>query len=383
VLARRATAKGTDMTLTTRHLAAAVIAACVAAPVALADTVVVKSGGAKEGLTYKNATVTNVKDGEIYFTASSGTQTHKRVADIISLEITNETSFNTAERAFKDAVDAEAKGEATAKAKYGEAAAGYQAAVKSSKAWLRDFASSRLQIAAPKSGRFDLAVDAWIAMVLRDPAGAQKATPELDAVDAKSQYLTEGLKKLTTAKNGTSKVDEKRAYLTMIAAIQRHQGDNDGELRTVGELVQISGSPQEKSEYEALIARNEFGKKNYDAALAAIAKIDPALLSDNTRADLLFIGSEIKASKLGSAGNAEAWKDLGLEYMRVVALHPTNQNAGNALLKVAEIFETHLKEPETALKVYRQVAREHPSTPAATAAQKAIDRLAKSAASGN
>jgi TolA-binding protein len=41
---------------------------------------------------------------------------------------------------------------------------------------------------------------------------------------------------------------------------------------------------------------------------------------------------------------------------------------------VAEIL-VRLKEPETALKVYRQVAREHANTPAAQAAQKNIERL--------
>ncbi|HSI36972.1 MAG: tol-pal system YbgF family protein [Phycisphaerae bacterium] len=370
------------MTLTTRRLAAALFAAaaCVA-PATLADVVVVKSGARGASLTYKNATVTNVKDNEIYFTAESGAQTHKRVADIISLEITNETSFNTAERAFKEATDAETKGDATAKRLFGEAATGYQAAVKSSKPWLRDFASARLQIVAPKSGRFDIAVDSWIAMVTRDAASAAKAMPELDAVDPKSNYLTEGLKKLTTAKNGTSKVDEKRAYLGLIGAIQRHMNDPEAEVRTQGELVQIGGSPQEKAEYELLIARHEFAKKNVDAAAAALAKVDPSLLNENSKADLLFINSEIKAGKLGAAGTPDAWKDLALEYMRVVALHESNPNSGAALLKVAEIFETRLKEPETAMKVYRQVAREHQNTPAATAAQKAIDRLAKSAAS--
>ncbi|HYE19848.1 MAG TPA: hypothetical protein VEA69_15470 [Tepidisphaeraceae bacterium] len=371
------------MTLTTRRLAAALfaaVAACVA-PAALADVVVVKSGAKGASLTYKNATVTNVKDNEIYFTAESGAQTHKRVADIISLEITNETSFNTAERAFKEATDAETKGDANAKRLFGEAATGYQAAVKSSKPWLRDFASARLQIVAPKSGRFDIAVDSWIAMVARDAASAAKAMPELAPVDPKSQYLAEALKKLTTAKNGTSKADEKRAYLTLIGAIYEHTGDSEARIKNQGEIVGLGGSPQEKAEYDLLIAIHEFGKKNVDAAAAALAKVDPALLNENSKADMLFINSEIKAGKLGAAGTPDAWKDLALEYMRVVALHENNTNCGAALLKVAEIFETRLKEPETAMKVYRQVAREHQNTPAATAAQKAIDRLAKSAAS--
>ena len=77
----------------------------------------------------------------------------------------------------------------------------------------------------------------------------------------------------------------------------------------------------------------------------------------------------------------DEWKDLAIEYMRVVSGFPTSQNAGTALLKVGEIHET-LKEPETALKIYTQVAREHANTPLGQAAQKNVERLKGPARAG-
>jgi len=68
--------------------------------------------------------------------------------------------------------------------------------------------------------------------------------------------------------------------------------------------------------------------------------------------------------------------------MEGVAGSPTSRNPGAALRMVAEIHET-LKEPETALKIYQQVAREHANTPAGEAAQKSVERLGKTAAAGN
>jgi len=358
-------------------LAGAALFAALPAP---ADSLAVRSGKAE--LPYKNATITQVKDGEIYFTVEgSGIGIKKRLADVTRLEVANETSFNNAEKAYRDALAA--TDPAAAKAKYAEAVTGYQATLKSSKLWLRDFAATRLQIVAPPSGRVDAAIDAWMNMVSKSPSTASASMPALDTVDPKSQYLTEALRKLNTAKGGTNKADEKRAYLEMISAIQRHMGDLEGDIKTQRERVSIGGTPQEAAELGVAIARFEFDKKNLDGASAELAKIDPALLNDNGRADLMFINAEIRGGKLAANSPADAWKDLALEYMRLVALHPASTNSGNALVKVAEIFETHLKEPETALKVYRQVAREHANTPAATLAQKSIDRLAKSAAAGN
>jgi len=66
----------------------------------------------------------------------------------------------------------------------------------------------------------------------------------------------------------------------------------------------------------------------------------------------------------------------------VVAGFPQSPQAGPALLKVAQIHET-LKDPETALKIYQQVAREHANTPAGTTAQERVQQLGKTSAAGN
>ncbi len=359
---------------------AALAVATLIGPAAFADTITVRSGPTAE-IVYKDVTVTKIKDGEIYFIVAGGTrETNKRLADVRNLDVANEAGFSAAEKAFKEAETA--KDPAEAKKKYADAVAGYQVAVKSPKAWLRDFATARLNIAAPKSGRFDLAIAGWIAMVPGDPSGALKGKPDLGGVDPKSKYLEEAIKSLTIAKNGTAKAEEKRAYLELIGDIQTYIGDLRAAAKTQEERVSIGGSPQEIAELAVKLAFLDFSEKSYDAALARLAKIDLNLLTEPTRADAAFMLAEIKSAKMAGAGTPDAWKDLALEYMRIVANHPSSQNAGTALLKVAEIHETGLKEPETALKIYQQVAREHANTPAGVAAQKNVDRLAKAAAAG-
>ena len=47
-------------------------------------------------------------------------------------------------------------------AKFAEAVSGYQSAMASNKQWLKDYATIRMQTAAPRSGRFDIALNAWL-----------------------------------------------------------------------------------------------------------------------------------------------------------------------------------------------------------------------------
>src|SRR5258707_2623769 len=106
-----------------------------------------------------------------------------------------------------------------------------------------------------------------------------------------------------------------------------------------------------------------------------------AALGDSARADVTFILAECRAARLQANSPGDEWRDVAIDYMKVVAGSPTSPNAGAALLKVAEIHET-LKEPETALKVYQQVAREQANKPAGEAAQKGGERLGETAAAG-
>jgi hypothetical protein len=238
-----------------------------------------------------------------------------------------------------------------------------------------------MQVAAPRSGRLDAALDAWRTLVEKDPAAAAKSKPSLDGIDPKSQYLANGVKTLQAWANGAGKPDAQRAYLEMLGEVQTATGDVDGAARTLEKRVMLGGTPEEIADVMLKIALNDLANKRHDAAAERVGKINLATLNDGGRADVAYVLAECKAEKLPPTASADQWKDLAIEYMRVVAGAPQSANAGAALLKVAEIHET-LKEPETALKIYQQVAREHANTPAGQAAQKGAERLAKTASRG-
>jgi hypothetical protein len=157
----------------------------VVAPVTRADDLYVRSGAQGAELKLSNLTIRQVKDGELYYMINTR-EAHRTVADISRLEVNGEQKFNDAEKAFADARNA--KDEATAKSKYGDAVTGYTATIGSTnKPWLKDYAALRMQTAAPRSGRFDAAVAAWKAMVDKDPASAAKSKPSVEGIDPKSQ----------------------------------------------------------------------------------------------------------------------------------------------------------------------------------------------------
>jgi TolA-binding protein len=344
---------------------------------ARADDIYLGKEGAE--LPLKNVTLRNVKDGELYYSTSTRGEAHRPVSEIGRLELTGETQFNAAERAFSEARSA--KDEATAKQKYGEAVTGYTTTLSSTnKAWLRDFIAARMQVAGPRSGRFDAALAGWKAIAEKDPAAAMKAKPSTEGIDPKSQYLANAAKDLqASAAAAAGKPEVRKAYLDLLLDVQKAMGDTEGAIKTAEAKVQISGSPEEIAALAVSQAQNDVANRRYDAAAERLGRADLAALPEPARGDAAFVLAECRAAKLPPNAPADQWKDVAIDYMRVVAGYPASPSAPAALLKVAEIFEK-LKEPETALKVYQQVAREHANTPAAQAAQKNIERLGGRAA---
>jgi TolA-binding protein len=158
-------------------------------------------------------------------------------------------------------------------------------------------------------------------------------------------------------------------------------GDFEGANKTLETRASLGGSPEEVAITSVKIAQADAAARRYDAAMERLKKVNLSALPDSARADALYVMAECKSAKLQPNSPPDEWKDAAIDYMKVVAGFPANPNAGAALLKVAEIHET-LKDPETALKIYQQVAREHAETPAGQAAQKSIQRLGKTASRG-
>jgi tetratricopeptide (TPR) repeat protein len=353
----------------------AALAIGLAGNVARADNVYLKSGPQAAELELKNVTFTRVKDGEIYYQV--GTREAHRAVGETRLDLTGETKFNAAEKAFFSALAN--KDEAAAKTQFADAAGAYsETAGSTNKPWLKDFIALRMQVAGPKSGRFDLALKSWMSMVDKDPAVATKSKPSLNGLDPKSAYLASAIKSLLASEKATSKPEARRAILELLGDIQTYVGDNEGATTTLEKRVALGGTPEEVATINVRIAQNEAANKKYDAALERLRNVNLSVLPDSVRADAIYTMAGCKGAKLQPTSPGDEWRDLAIDYMKVVAAYPSSANAGEALLKVAEIHET-LKDPETALKIYRQVAREHNGTPAGQAAQKRIERLSKTA----
>jgi TolA-binding protein len=342
-----------------------------------ADDIEVRSGQSE--MVTKNITVRSVKDGEVYYTTAGGArETHRPVGEVIRLDLTGEAQFNAAEKAFAEARGL--KDEAAAKQKFADAVGGYTSTLGSTnKPWLRDFIAARMQVAGPRSGRFDAALAGWKAIAEKDPAAAMKSKPSTDGIDPKSQYLANAAKDLqSSAAAAQGKPEVRRAYLDLLMDVQTAMGDTEGAIKTAEAKVQLSGTPAEMAELLLRQAENDVANKRFDAAAERLGRADLAALPDATRGDATFLMAECRAAKLQPTAAPDQWKDVAIDYMRVVAGYPTSGSAAAALLKVAEIHET-LKDPETALKVYQQVAKEHANTPAAQAAKQSIERLGKTA----
>lgn len=358
---------------------AAVVGAIVATITASvrADDIDVRSGQSE--MTTKNITVRSVKDGEVYYTtAGAGRETHKPIGEVLRLELTGETQFNAAEKAFAEARST--KDEAAARQKFGDAVSGYSSTLGSTtKTWLRDYIAARMQVAGPRSGRFDAALAGWKAVAEKDPAAAMKAKPSTEGIDPKSQYLANAAKDLqASAAAAQGKPELRRAYLDLLLDVQTAMGDTEGAIKTAEAKVQLSGTPAEMAELLLRQAENDVANKRYDAAAERLGRADLSALPDATRGDATFLLAECRAAKLQPTAPPDQWKDVAIDYMRVVAGYPTSTSAAAALLKVAEIHET-LKDPDTALKVYQQVAKEYGNSPAAQTAKQSIERLGKQA----
>jgi hypothetical protein len=355
----------------------ALIAGALVGSAALADDVYVKSGASE--LPLKNVTIRMVKDGQIFFTLN-GRETNRDIDVVNRIEVVGEDKFNAAEKSFAAALVT--SDEKAAMPKYADAVNGYQSAMSSNKQWLKDFAAARLEIAAPRSGRFDLGLSAWLASLPKDPALAMKKKPQFSMLEKNNAYLTNAIKTLKTAANSSGKPDERRAILDLLSEIQTYTGDEDGAMATQIALAELGGDPALKAKIKTRIARGLIGKKDFAGAQKQLADVDPSVLHEIERAEYEFVSAEIDGQAINANTNADTLKDVAIKYMRVVAANPTSADAGESLLQVAKIHEL-LKEPETALKIYKQVAKEHANTPAGEAAGKSVERLGKTQANGN
>jgi TolA-binding protein len=333
-----------------------------------ADELWVSSGGSGT-INIKGAKITRVEGGHIFFTAS-GKETSRELAKVQRILVDGEAALSGAEEAY-------------ATANWSAAVDGYQRTIRSTtKPWLKDWATVRLIDAANKSGRFDAAATAYVAVLMKDPASAASLRPAMPA--ERSTYLDTAANEVTTALGTKGINDQQRqALLTFLMDLHRARKDKAAEEKAAAQLDEILAKDPNNPAAGQAIARRKLlsaskaiEAKDYRKALAEIDEARDKFTDPAQQADALFYTAVAKQG-LADGTNGDALKDVALAYMRVVAHfknEPGAPHVAESLVRVAQIHE-QLGEPQTAANLYEQVASQFKDDPSAQVARQSLQRL--------
>jgi TolA-binding protein len=324
-----------------------------------------------QGLELDNVTIQGFAKGQLTFETESGNTAQKNLDKVQRIHVDGESTLNDAEDAY-------------AAGKFSDAVDGYLTTNRSTtRDWLKDYISGRLIISANKSNRFDAAVSAYIAMVQKDPASAVHIRPQMPAAD--STYLDTAIGQVNDALNGSKLTDEQSLVLLQFQLdLYNTKKDSAGADKAEAQLDEILAkdpnnpiAAQANARRKLQAATAALGAKKYQEAISDIESNKQLFTDPQQQADALFCIAEAKFGLIGADKNPTALKDAALAYMRVVADFkdlPNKPHVADSLLKTARI-EEQLAEPDVALKVYKQVAEQFPSDPAAAVARQDMERL--------
>jgi TolA-binding protein len=346
------------------HLSAVVLAMLFVGA-ARADTLWVSSGGG--AIQIQNAKVTRIENGTIFFSTSSG-DSSRELGKVQRMLLDNEPAFNAAE-------------EAAAAGKWDAAADGYQKTIAATaRPWLKNYAAQKLLTAADKSGRFEAAASAYVALTASDPTASatRPSVPaqQSSALDAAVTDVNASLQKqLTDA--------QQIALLGFLVELQKARHDSAGEKQAAEKLdAVLARDPSNPAAGSILVrralesAQQAVAGKNYDAGIEAIESNRQRFVDPAQQADALFLLAQARFGKAQASKDKTALEDAGLAYMRVVA--NCKDVAGQphvveSLMQTAAIHEL-LNEPQVAAQIYQQIVSQYPDAPAAAGAR---DRAAQ------
>ncbi|HEX3358437.1 MAG TPA: tetratricopeptide repeat protein [Tepidisphaeraceae bacterium] len=330
-------------------------------PMLRADTLYISSTGGNP-VVYSNVTIVRVAGGSVVYTTSpDGPPINMPVANVERMQIDGETALNAAETAL-------------AAKKWDDAVDAYNRVVQSTdKPWLKDWASMRLLAAGQKSSRFDATATAYIAMLLKDPAAAEKIKPQMPA--AGSTYLDSALSQANIALGNRDLSDrQKLALLGFVLDLQKAKNNQAGVDEASRQIDGIlAKDPNNPAAGQALARRNivsaqqALDRKDFAKAISEIQSNRANFVDPIQQADALFIVAQAQEGLASVTKGQTAIKDAGLAYMRVVADFkdtPNKPHVAMSLLRTGMI-EEQLNEPQAAAKLYQQVIQEYPNDPAA------------------
>lgn len=335
-----------------------------------ADELWIGSGGSG-AIQIKGATIVRIEAGQIFFLAA-GKETSRELGKIQRIMVENEPALNAAEEAY-------------VAAKWNDAVDGYQKTIRATtKAWLKDWSTSRLIDSANKSGRFDAAVSAYLAMLLKDPGSAAAMRPTLP--NERSTYLDQAVSEVNAALSGKTLTDEQRqSLLTFLIDLHRARNDKPALERVAEQIDELLAKDPNNPAAGQAIARRKLQRaakaieaRDYRNAVAEIESARARFTEPQQQAEALFLLAEAVYGQ-SDPKNHNSLKDAALAYMRVVAHFkndPQRPYVAEALLRTATIHE-QLGEPQTAIAIYEQVAAQFKDLPAAQTARQGLQRLGR------
>jgi tetratricopeptide (TPR) repeat protein len=330
----------------------------------LADTVVLKN------ISFDNVRITDIRVDEIFFTInSSNREIKKSLIQVTRINITDEPALNAAEDAY-EARDWE------------KAAEAYEKSLRSTqRPWLHNWSSVRLLDSASKSGRFDLAIRTVISLAESSPETARSINLPMPKPD--SAYIPEAINTLNAALKNTKKDATREILLNLLVELQNARGDSSAANEALQRRLDIRAadpnSPQAAKAAAILklkTIRLALGSKEFDKVIQIIENDSASLTDPSDQAEAIFLLAEARAAKAAASNSPDTWKDVALSYMRVASNAPAGSPFVPAsLFKTAEILEHRLKEPQTALLLYQQIAADFKGHDAAKEAEKHVARL--------
>jgi tetratricopeptide (TPR) repeat protein len=348
------------------------------AGVSSADTVSIRRPDVADSTAptvYSDVKVTNIFEGRIVFTTPTGNSVDKELASVVAMTIDDEPQFNQAQQDY-------------AANRLNQAIDEFNQTIQNTdKPWLKAYCQPMLTDAANKSGRFDLAVQGFIYLVLNQPAAA--AGIHLTVPSAGSPYLDGAAKSLSDASNATGiSPQQQAALLSLLLDVDRTRNDTAGIDDVASRLTKIAGDAGNPTADLALAdakiteARDAVFRKDFDQAAAIVTGNGNLFVDVRHQADALFILAAAREGQAQSKDNPGDWQDAAIAFMRVAADFkdaPGAPHVANSLLNTARILEAHLNQPAKALRIYQSVQTEFPQT---TAAEEAASQIARLQAAG-
>jgi TolA-binding protein len=315
----------------------------------------------------KNATIKELK-GDMLVFDFNGRTTEQQAAKISRLVVPSETALTAAEEAY-------------ATQRWDDAVDNYQKAQKSAKQWVKDWSGMRLIDAAAKSGRFDAAASAYIAVLLKNPAVAAPLKPAMP--DARSTFLDSAIADTNSAlKDSKLTVEQRRALLGFLIELAQAKKDSTAEDAAYEQLAKLPGADVNDPTAKRVLARRKLSlatraldAKNYTQAITEIESAKAMFVDPSQQAEALFILAEAQAAQAGT--DSTRLKDAALAYMRVVALaknESSHPRVVESLLKTAAILEK-IGDTQSAQQLYAQIVSQYPDDPLTVRARNSLERM--------